>query len=159
MGMAIRSGFTGAVTMPEPQVTALERLSGGSVTSQSKGAELGPPRCDFDTRRWGNEGRGLSHHRRSGMRSFRLGGGTDEGDDFTHIDWSLGADIEQWSPACHRFSDFVVPELLAGSDAVEVSGVTRSRSRRIPGSGGGPVTSTEHLEHAARQPPERVDGD
>jgi hypothetical protein len=82
------------------------------------------------------------------MLSVRHGGGTDEGDDFVQIDWSLCTDLEHWPPAGHRLSDFVVPEFLAGSDAVKVSRVTRSSSRRIPSSGSGPITSTEHLDHA-----------
>ena len=79
------------------------------------------------------------------MLSIRHDGSTDEGDDFAQSDWSLCTDLEHWPPAGHRSSDFVVPELIAGPDAVKVSRVTHSSSRRIPGSGSGPVTSTEHL--------------
>jgi hypothetical protein len=83
---------------------------------------------------------------------------SDEGDYFTDVDRSVGADLEQWPAPRDRFSDFVIPELVHGSLAVEVSSVTRSGTRRISVHRNRLVASTEDLDHPARQSPEFLDG-
>ena len=93
------------------------------------------------------------------MLLFVSGHASDEGEDFTDVNRSVGADLEQWPPSGDWLSDFVVPKFLARPDAVEMSRVTRSGTRRIPVPRSRLVTSTEDLDHSARQSPESSECD
>ena len=69
---------------------------------------------------------------------------------FDEIDWSIGVDLEQWPAAGDGLGDLLVPELVTGSDAIEVSRVPRSGPRRIPGPCDRLIASTEDLDHSTR---------
>ena len=38
---------------------------------------------------------------------------SDEGKDFGDVDWSVGADLEQWPTSGDWLGDFVIPKFLA----------------------------------------------
>jgi hypothetical protein len=78
-----------------------------------------------------------------------VGRASDEDQDFCDVNGLVGVDLEHGPAASYGRGDLLVPELLAGSDGVEVPSVTRASSAPVPIGRDRLFATAEDLDHPA----------